>query len=148
MRPVPNHSLSIGSALDARDLTLLYQREIAAVIDLALEERPAQLGREIVYCRFPLVDGAGNQPATLRAAVETTVRLLHDQTNALVACGAGMSRSPAVVAVALAQLNGTQPEDELQALVAGQPHDVSPLFWNELQRAVRSERSSASPPAS
>jgi protein-tyrosine phosphatase len=137
MRPVLNHPLFIGNALDARDLKQLYDREIAAVIDLALEVRPAQLGREIIYCRFPLVDGAGNQPSTLCVAVAMTARLLRDRTATLVACGAGMSRSPAVVAMALAQLNGTHPEDELQALVAGHPHDVSPLFWDELTRAVR-----------
>jgi len=135
MHQVAPHRLWIGNALDARDLRRLYELEIAAVIDLALEEKPAQLGREMVYCRFPLVDGAGNSPVVLRAAVEMTVRLIAQQMPTVVACGAGMSRSPAVVAVALAKVEEKQPDECLAALVAGQPHDVSPLFWADLQRA-------------
>jgi len=136
MHQVAPHRLWIGNALDARDLLRLYELEIAAVIDLALEEKPAQLGREIVYCRFPLVDGAGNSPVVLRAAVEMTVRLIEQQVPTLVACGAGMSRSPAVVAVALSTINGRAPDECLAAIVEGQPHDVSPLFWNELKRSL------------
>ena len=136
MRQIASHRLWIGTALDARDLPRLYELEIAAVIDLALEEKSAMLAREIVYCRFPLMDGGGNSPAVLRAAVEMTVRLVKENVPTLVACGAGMSRSPAVVAMALAKINDKSPDECLAALVAGQPHDVSPLFWDDLQRAL------------
>jgi protein-tyrosine phosphatase len=94
------------------------------------------LGREIVYCRFPLMDGGGNSPVVLRAAVEITVRFAKENVPTLVACGAGMSRSPAVVTMALAKIDGRSPDECLAALVAGQPHDVSPLFWDDLQRAL------------
>lgn len=136
MREVLPYRLWIGTALDARDLRRLYELEIAAVIDLALEEKPATLGLEIVYCRFPLTDGAGNSPVVLRAAVDTTARLIEQQVPTLVACGAGMSRSPAIVAAALSMIDGHAPEECLAALVAGQPHDVSPLFWAEVMRAL------------
>jgi len=136
MRQIIPHRLWLGNALDGRDLRRLYELEIAVVIDLALEEKPAQLGREIVYCRFPLMDGGGNLPVLLRAAVEMTVRFAKENVPTLVACGAGMSRSPAVVAMALAKIEEKQPDECLAALVAGQPHDVSPLFWNDLQRAL------------
>jgi protein-tyrosine phosphatase len=134
MHQVATHRLWIGNVLDARDLRRLYELEIAAVIDLALEEKPAQLGREIIYCRFPLTDGGGNSQVILRAAVDMTVRLIEQQVPTLVACGAGMSRSPAVVAAALAKIEERQPDECLAALVAGQSHDVSPLFWAELKR--------------
>ena len=94
------------------------------------------LGRDMIYCRFPLVDGAGNPAVVLRAAVEVTQRLVEQQIATLVACGAGMSRSPAVVAMALAKLSGQSPDETLARIIAGQPHDVSPLFWDELQRAI------------
>jgi len=136
MRHIPPHRLWIGNALDARDLRRLYELEIAAVIDLALEEKPAQLCREIVYCRFPLTDGAGNSPVVLRAAAEMTARLIEHQVPTLVACGAGMSRSPAIVAAALSMIDGREPEECLESLVAGQPHDVSPLFWADVKRAL------------
>jgi protein-tyrosine phosphatase len=135
MRPITPHRLYVGTALDARDVRRLYELEIAAVVDLALEEKPAVLGREMIYCRFPLVDGAGNSAHVLRTAVEMTKRLIEQQVPTLVACGAGMSRSPAVVAMALAQMQGIEPDQCLASLIVGQPHDVSPLFWDELKRA-------------
>lgn len=135
MRPVPPGPLFLGTALDARDLPRLYEHEIAAVIDLALEERPAQLGREMVYCRFPLLDGGGNSPSLLSMAVDGVARLIRDETPTLVACGVGMSRSPAVVAMAIAKLSGASADETLAELVAGQPHDVSLHLWAELRRA-------------
>lgn len=133
MRQIGYYKLYLGTALDARDLRRLYELEIAAVVDLAIEEKPAQLGREIVYCRFPLSDGAGNSPVLIRLAIETVEHLIKSQTPTLVACSAGMSRSPAIVAAALARIEGRLPEECLQALVRDQPHDVSPLFWQAVQ---------------
>jgi protein-tyrosine phosphatase len=92
----------------------------------------------MTYCRFPLVDGAGNSPAILRAAVEMTQRLVEQQVLTLVACGAGMSRSPAVAAMVIARLSGRPPDDVLAELVAMRPHDVSPLVWADLKRAMSS----------
>ena len=136
MRELPPYRLWLGNALDARDLRRLYELEIAAVVDLAMEELPAQLGREIVYCRFPLVDGAGNSPAVIRLAVATVVSLIQSQTSTLVACGAGMSRSPAIVAAAQAKIENRPAEECLATLVADHPHDVSPLFWAAVTRAM------------
>src|SRR5687767_2812607 len=136
MRPIPNRRLWLGNALDARDLRRLYEAEIAAVVDLAIEEKPAQLGREIVYCRLPLIDGAGNRPDVLRLAILAVEHLIESQTATLVACGAGMSRSPAIVAAALARIEGRSAEEVLQELVAGGPHDVSPLFWDEVRQVL------------
>ena len=130
-------SLYLGNALDARDLRRLYEQQIAAVIDLALEEPPAQLGREIVYCRFPLIDGGGNPDWLLRAATETTLQLLNQSVPALVACSGGMSRSPAIVAGVLSLAHGRAPAECLLELVRGQPHEVSPPLWAEVERLVR-----------
>jgi len=132
MREVTPH-LYLGNALDARDLRRLYELEIAAVVDLAIEEVPAQLGREIVYCRFPLVDGAGNADWLLRAAIETTCGFVPGRVKTLVACSGGMSRSPAIVAAVLALQSGKSPDECLLELVAGHPHDVSPLLWQDLR---------------
>src|SRR5262249_26770590 len=82
----------------------------APLIDLALEEPPVPLTRELVYCRFPLLDGAGNSPWLLRAALDTTAALLASRVPTLVFCGAGMSRSPAVAAAALAIVEGHSAE--------------------------------------
>ena len=39
----------LGNAMDARDLRLLYDNQIAAVVDLTVNELPAQLARDMVY---------------------------------------------------------------------------------------------------
>lgn len=60
MRRVVDTSLFIGHAGDLRDLRALHAAGIAAVVDLAANEPPATLTRDLAYCRLPLVDGPGN----------------------------------------------------------------------------------------
>ena len=134
MREVTPTRLWIGNTLDARKISNVLNCGIAVVIDLAIEEPPIQFPRDIVYCRFPLVDGAGNPSAILRAAVETVAHFMAAGTPTLVACGAGMSRSPAIVAAALAQTERITLMDALAQLTAGQPHDVSPGLLQDLAK--------------
>jgi hypothetical protein len=136
MRVVLPKLLWLGTALDARDPRRIYEHEIAAVIDLAIDEPPAQLGREIIYCRFPLTDGGGNSQSLLRLAIETTTSHLRESIPTLVACSGGMSRTPAIVAAALSLWRGTPPDECLLELVAAQPHDVSPLLWHDVKHAI------------
>ncbi|MBP3957484.1 hypothetical protein J8F10_19730 [Gemmata sp. G18] len=70
MRQISGYPLWVGSVADIRDLRGVLSAGIEAVVDLALNEPVATVTRELVYCRFPLVDGAGNSPWVLRAAVE------------------------------------------------------------------------------
>ncbi len=128
--------LYLGHALDARDPQQLFEHRVAAVVDLAFEEPPAALPRSLIYCRFPLIDGAGNERRLLRLAVHTVAALLSDAVPALVACGAGMSRSPAVAAVALAIHRQQPPEEMLREIVTSRTHDVSPAFWREIVQVV------------
>ena len=62
MRHIPDHTLWLGHAGDARDKHELLRLGIGAVVDLAVEEPPAVAGHEMVYCRFPLIDGTDNPP--------------------------------------------------------------------------------------
>jgi protein-tyrosine phosphatase len=92
----------------------------------------------VVYCRLPLVDGAGNSPAVVKAALETTANLVRGAVPTLVTCGGGMSRSPAIVAVALARLEDASPQESLERVAAGGPHDVSAAFWRDVLEACGS----------
>jgi protein-tyrosine phosphatase len=132
MRQVIPYKLWLGHAGDARNLRGLLAAGIAALVDLAGEEPPAPLVRDLVYCRFPLVDGAGNAPWLLRAAIDTTAGLLRERVPALVACGAGMSRSPAVVAAALARVEGRSLVECLADLSRLGPCDVAAGLWQEV----------------
>lgn len=132
MRRVSGHALWIGNVADGRDLRAILTAGVEAVVDLALNEPPPPLTRELVYCRFPLLDGAGNPPWLLRAAAETVAGFLRAGVPTLVFCGAGMSRSPAVAAVALAVASGRTPAECLELVTEAGPRDVSVSLWNEL----------------
>jgi predicted protein tyrosine phosphatase len=80
------------------------------------------------------MDGVQDGQGILDVAIRTLVSLLKNQVPTLVYCGAGVSRSPAVVAAALSIVEGGSPEERLREIVAGQPHDVSPQLWEAVQR--------------
>jgi hypothetical protein len=62
MREIIPRRLWLGNASDVRDLRRIHDLGVAAIVDLALEESVPQLTRDLIYCRFPLVDGSGNSP--------------------------------------------------------------------------------------
>jgi protein-tyrosine phosphatase len=129
----PNR-LWLGKTPDARDVSVVLAAGITAVVDLGAEEAPIQFPRDIVYCRIPLVDGAGNRPELIRAAVDLTATLIKARVPTLVACGAGMSRSPAIVAAAIAETDGITLEAALEQITAGTAHDLSTSLWNQVKR--------------
>jgi protein-tyrosine phosphatase len=132
--PIPAR-LWLVNARDARDYVKLFERGVQAVVDLAMEELPAAAPRELIWLRFPLVDGAGNAPARLRAAVAALVKLLEEQIPTLVACSAGMSRTPVIAAAAIAIHRREPPDACLAKLVEGHPHDISPQLWRDVKAA-------------
>jgi protein-tyrosine phosphatase len=136
MRRIANGPLWIGHARDARDLRCVHEAGIEAIVDLAIEEPPVSPTRELVYFRVPLLDGVGNSPTMLILATDAVGVLLYEGTPTLVACSAGMSRSPAVVAVAMAKQEYRAPSDVLAELSQLGPIDVSPGLWRELVGAV------------
>jgi hypothetical protein len=136
MRPIIPELLWIGNALDLRDVRGVLSLGIRAVIDLAANEPPVQYPRDIAYCRFPLSDGTENDPAILRLAVHSTAEFVKARMPTLVACSAGMSRSPAIVAAALALVEGKPPDDVLRRIASSGPHDVAPGLWFDVKRAA------------
>ncbi|MFO0896334.1 MAG: dual specificity protein phosphatase [Pirellulales bacterium] len=133
MRRVPGSLLWIGHAGDGRDAQHLLAEGIEAVVQLAAEEPPLTLPRELVVCRIPLLDGADNDRERLQFAVRTVGWLLAGEVPTLVCCSAGLSRSPAVVAAALGRQRSCDPERCLGELAAEGPLDVSPGLWMQLQ---------------
>jgi hypothetical protein len=135
VRRLPGYPLWLGHIGDARDLSGLLSAGISAVVDLALNEPPVTLTRELVYCRFPLVDGSGNPPWLLRAAVETVAGLLRAGVPTLVYCGACMSRTPAIAGAAIALVQGYTLVEGLAIAVQSGAADVSPALWAEIEAA-------------
>ena len=120
--------------MDARDLRLLYDTGIRAVVDLAINEKPAQLGRDLIYCRFPINDGDGNPDWLLAIAIRTIATLLRNEIRTVVACSAGMSRAPTVAAASIALLTNRDPDECLMEIITDAPNDVSPILWTHIKR--------------
>ncbi|MGO9465552.1 MAG: dual specificity protein phosphatase family protein [Isosphaeraceae bacterium] len=139
MRPIAGYSLWLGNIGDARERGRLHAAGIVAVVDLALNEPPVVLPRELTYCRFPLLDGPGNPPWLLRAAVETVARLVREDVATLVFCGAGMSRSPCVAGAAIARARRCLPAEGLALVLASGVSDVSPGLWSDIQAVFAQE---------
>ena len=131
MREAITHCLWLGNALEARDVSVVLRLGVVAIVDLAMEEPAIHFPRDIVYCRIPLVAGSGNRPEIIRAAVELTASFIDSRVPTLVACGAGMSRSPIIVAAALSRVDGRSLEQALDDITMGVAHDVSTSLWAE-----------------
>jgi protein-tyrosine phosphatase len=132
MHEIHSNLLWTGNAFDVREPRALFDAEIAAVVDLAIEESPSQLPRQLIYCRFPIVDGEGNARALLLLAVQTTVDLLASGTRTIVACSAGLSRSPTIATFALAAHLGHFPEDVLARLNEMKSLELHGALWNDV----------------
>ncbi|QDU97264.1 phosphatase domain-containing putative toxin [Lignipirellula cremea] len=145
MRPLLPGGLWIGNVFDVADLSRVFDVGIEAIVDLAMNEKPLQLTRELMYWRIPLVDGGDNSPARLRTAVQTVDTLIENQIPTLLYCSAGMSRSVAIAAAAIARHRGQAFEKVLLELVTGRPHDVSPVLWNDICHACSDIPSASSP---
>jgi len=137
MREIIPGLVWIGNARDAGDVAGVLANEIGAVIHLAIEEPPCPFPRDIIYCRFPLLDGEGNPPANLRTAIQTVLMLFEANVPLLVACSGGMSRSPAIVAADIACAKNESPDEWLKKITAAGPHDVAPTLWNEIRTCVK-----------
>lgn len=137
MREVTSGLLWVGNALDARDLKQVFDHGIEAIIDLAIEEPPIAPTRELVYCRFPLIDGQGNSRDVIAAAISTGVRFAAAKLPTLISCSGGMSRSPAIAAAVVAQIDAIDPDEAIKRVAAAGPHDVAPLLWKEVVQVLR-----------
>jgi len=141
MRQVAPWLIWIGNRGDVGQPVQITRAGLQAVVDLALDSLPVAMPRDVVLCRFPLVDGPGNGPGVARAAVETVAGLMRSRVPTLVVCSAGMSRSPSVVAGAMALVTGRPMGDCLGEVTFGSPADVSPALWGQVQGAVAAARS-------
>lgn len=136
MRQISPHLLWIGHAGDGRNLKANLDLGIEAIVDLAASEPPPTVTRELIYCRFPIVDGPENSPAVLSLAIETVFRLLRGNVPTLVFCCLGMSRSPVIAAAALSKVLHRDPDECLQMVTAGAPSNVVPGLWQSVRAAI------------
>lgn len=136
MKQLTPHLLWLGHAGEGRDIRRIFDEGIKALVELALEEQSSQPPRELIYCRFPLLDGPGNDATVLCLAIRSMETLLKARVPILLCCANGMSRSPAIAAAALALIHGESPEAWLQRIAEHHPSDVSPALWYEVKKCL------------
>lgn len=132
MNQILPYPLWLGHAGESRDFKKLFDLGVKVLIQLAAEEPSVQSPRELVFCRFPLLDGPGNRAEMLFLAVSTVASLIKMRVPTLVTCGAGISRCPAVAAAALSMVYHEPPENYLEKVLEHHHGDVSPGFWKEI----------------
>jgi hypothetical protein len=139
MNRIEPFAVWIGHGGEAPDFRHLRDTGIEAVVELAVEEPSFPPQRDMIACRFPLIDGVSNPPHVLALAIRTVAALINAEVPVLVCCGAGMSRAPAIVAGALAVIHREPPEPWLKRVTRHHPSDVSPGLWSDVcQAATRS----------
>jgi hypothetical protein len=138
MNQIVPHRLWVGHAGDERNFRQLFDAGIRAVIALAVEETPGQPPHELIFCRFPLVDGTGNDLKVLALAMRTAGTLAQNQVPTLICGGAGLSRAPSVAAAALALAGGEAPAVCLERVAAHHACDVSPGLWKDVTALLAS----------
>ena len=138
MRQIEDYPLWVGTARDARDIKGVLAAGIEAIVDLAMLCEPVTPPRELVYLRFPLVDGADNPPWQINAAIHAVTGLVKLGVPTLVACDGGMSRALVIAAAALwfRMPLRTSLDEVLVRLAATGPADVQPRLWADVKRFV------------
>ena len=137
MRQIKPYRIWVGNIVDARDLRAILDQRIQVIVDLAANELPSTITRDLAYIRCPLLDASGNPQWQVRMAVEAVWRLLQANVPTLVYCSAGMSRTPAIVAAAIALESQRPLADCLQEITANVPHDVSAGLIADVQGVLR-----------
>jgi len=129
MREIVPDVLWIGNVFDARNIKAVMDAGFQIVVDLAIEEPPIQLPREVASCRFPLLDGKGNSPGLIMAAIDLIVSCVNTQTKTLVACSGGMSRSLLMASAVVAQVKSIDLDDAIRRVTRAGPCDISPNLY-------------------
>jgi hypothetical protein len=78
------------------------------------------------------MDGSGNQRWLLVAAIRAVAGLVQTRVPTLVACSAGLSRSPSLAAAGIALATGVSPTDALRFVIRAGPADLSPGLWADV----------------
>ncbi len=137
MRQITPYLVWVGHAGDGQAFREVFDLGIRAIVQLAAEEPTIPAPRELVYFRFPLMDGTGNDPDVLDLAIRSVEALLQERIPTLVCCGAGMSRSPAVLAAALMTVRMTGFDECLKFVTECRPVDLSSGLFVEIKSAIQ-----------
>ncbi|MFP9191207.1 dual specificity protein phosphatase family protein [Natrialbaceae archaeon A-CW1-1] len=120
-----NDCLYIGGLREAGRPSTYSDNDITAVLNLCSLDPVRAYPEYLIIARQPLIDGEQNKLDDFELAVEQLFELLNREEQVFVHCGAGVSRSCAVTATALAYEYGTCIDDAVERIAQKKP-DVNP----------------------
>ena len=133
VRRIGDRDLFLGNGLAADPAH--HDRTFAYVLSATREERP------LTTHHHPLDDGPGNDWPAFEAAVDATRTLIRREGSVLIHCKAGISRSTALIATALAAEEGEPFSDALTLVQEARPHAVPHPALHELAVVYLAARS-------
>jgi len=72
--------------------------------------------------------------------IEAVIDLAYEERPALIACSAGLSRSPTIAAIGLALHTGKTPAEVVEQIGELKSLAINGLFWNEASKAASNIR--------
>jgi protein-tyrosine phosphatase len=136
VRQIADLPLWVGHVGNLRDLQAILAVGIEAVVELADNEPPAMLPRDMVHCRFPISDAGETTAWLLRLAVNAVAALVKAGKPTMVCCSSGMNRSVAIAAAGVAIAKEMSLDAALNALTRSGAVDVSPRLLAALREAA------------
>lgn len=143
--------IAVGGRKDAENVAVLREQGITAVLNVAWDLDIVYPRRSegssvfaLEYQKVGLIDGRGNHPGTLLAAVWILSQLLERHQRVLVHCHAGVSRSATVVALYLATFDGKSFREGIQEVRKHRPfadphRELIQLAWEVEEMFLRAE---------
>ncbi len=121
-------NIAIGNYLDAKNVQLLKEEKIKAILSLdgSTEiSNTSDLGVKKIET-YRLIDGAGNDLRIFQRAVDELERLVEKYKKVLVHCHAGKSRSVVITAGYLMKVKHLEADEALAKVTALRKSQVSP----------------------
>jgi len=136
MHQIKPYDVWVGHAGDGLAYPEVLDNGIRAIVQVAAEEASLQPPRELIFCRCPVLDGAQDDLEVLYLAIRCVEVLLRKGIPTLVCCSAGMSRSPAIVAAALALVLQVGLDDCLKRVTEHHATDISPGLLRDVVESL------------
>lgn len=121
-------NIAIGNYLDAKNILLLKEEKIKAILSLdgsTKASSTSDLGVKKIET-YRLIDGAGNDLRVFQRAVDELERLVEKYKKVLVHCHAGKSRSVVITAGYLMKAKHLEADEALAKVTALRKSQVSP----------------------
>lgn len=113
------NKIYLGDYNDAHAENEIEAKGIETIVNLSgatAEDIPREIVKNKNWYHIPIADGSGNKDSVLYTAIRVTKDALSMEEKVLVHCAMGASRSPAILAAAMALEKDTSYDEELEKL--------------------------------